>query len=60
MYYVIHVDFSNYEHIVKANQNIPQCGQNQLSDEVKFKVVSDKRNQINYLNRLYSDLTLCM
>ena len=30
----------NYEHIVKAHQNTPQHGQNQVSDEVKFQVVS--------------------
>ena len=31
----------NYEHIVKAHQNTPHQGQNQLSDEVKFQVVSN-------------------
>ena len=30
----------NYEHIVKAHQSTPLQGQNQLSDEVKFQVVS--------------------
>ncbi|KAI0215086.1 Max-like protein X [Lamellibrachia satsuma] len=29
---------ANYEHIVKAHQNTPHQGQNQLSDEVKFQV----------------------
>ena len=28
----------NYEHIVKAHQNTPQHGQNQVSDELKFQV----------------------
>ena len=31
---------ANYEHIVTAHQNTPQAGQNQVSDEVKFQVVS--------------------
>jgi hypothetical protein len=31
---------ANYEHIVKAHQNTPQHGKNQVSDEVKFQVVS--------------------
>lgn len=31
---------SNYEHIVKTHQNTPVHGQNQVSDEVKFQVVS--------------------
>jgi len=30
----------NLEQIVKAHQSKPQHGQNQLSDETKFKVVS--------------------
>jgi len=29
---------ANYEHIVKAHQNTPQAGQNQVPDEVKFQV----------------------
>jgi MAX-like protein X len=29
---------ANYEHIVKAHQNTPQHGHNQVSDEVKFQV----------------------
>jgi len=31
----------NLEQIVKAHQSKPQHGQSQLSDESKFKVVSD-------------------
>ncbi|CAH1775446.1 unnamed protein product [Owenia fusiformis] len=29
---------ANYEHIVKAHQNTPQAGQNQVPDEIKFQV----------------------
>jgi len=32
---------ANYEHIVKAHQNTPQHGQNQVSDEVKFQVFQE-------------------
>ena len=32
--------FSNYEQIVKAHQNTPGQGQNQVSDQIKFNVVS--------------------
>lgn len=28
----------NYEHIVRAHQNNPQQGENQVSDQVKFNV----------------------
>ncbi len=32
------VCFRNYEHIVKAHQNNPQQGSEQVSDQVKFSV----------------------
>lgn len=28
----------NYEHIVKAHQNNPQQGENQVSDQIKFNI----------------------
>lgn len=32
------LSISNYEHIVKAHQNNPQQGEDQVSDQVKFSI----------------------
>ena len=34
------MSFRNYEHIVRTHQSSPVVGENQLPDEIKFRVVS--------------------
>ena len=58
MYYIYSYSNSNYEHIVKTNQNMPASGESDLPEEIKFRVVGIHITLRDYKLSLSSQLSI--